>query len=149
MKFKAEIYKIGINPVVDPPDSVLEAVFDQAGKSKGSIPVCGVLNGAPFTQTLVRFAGEWRLYINGEMLSASGLKVGDVANIEIEYDPRPRDVAMPAELADALQKDKLARLAFEKLNPSRKKEISRYIGSLKSAEARARNVERVLKQLRA
>ena len=45
-RFKANIYKIGINPVVDPPDKILRAIFTQAGKNKGPIPVRGRLNGA-------------------------------------------------------------------------------------------------------
>ncbi len=103
VKFAATIYKIGINPVVDPPGKVLSALFAQAGKDKGPIPVCGHLNGAEFIQTLVKYRGVWRLYINGEMLKASGLNVGDTANVEIEFDPRPRQTPMPLKFAKALR----------------------------------------------
>src|SRR5688572_4367877 len=121
MKFRAEIFKIGINPVVDVPADVLDLVFEQAGRSKGPIPVHGSLNGAPYVQTLVKYRAAWRLYINGEMLTASGLKVGDMANVEIAYDPHPREVAVPARLKDALSGNEMARSAFEKLTPSRQK----------------------------
>jgi hypothetical protein len=60
-KFSATIYKIGINPVVDPPDGVMTAIFAAAGRRKGPIPVRGRLNGAEFVQTLVRYRGAWRL----------------------------------------------------------------------------------------
>ena len=131
-KFRAAIYKIGINPVVDPPEDVLQALFEQAGKSKGPIPVCGRLNGAEFIQTLVKYQGAWRLYINDPMLKASGLKVGDTAHVEIEYDPRQRNVPMPKKFALALSKNKIAKEAFDSLPPSRQKEILRYLGSLKT-----------------
>lgn len=147
-KFSATIYKIGINPVVDPPDRAMQAIFKSAVRSKGAIPVRGKLNGAEFIQTIVKYKGAWRLYINGPMLKDSRLAVGDTANIEIDFDPRSRDVALPSELAKALRKDKRASTAFESLSPSRRKEISRYIGSLKTAEAVAKNVERVIKHLR-
>src|SRR4029453_4928524 len=104
-KFTSVIYRLGINPVVDPPEDVLQALFAQAGRSKGPIRVCGKLNEAEFVQTLVRYKGAWRLYINGQMLTDSGLKGGDSAEIEIVFDPRPRDVPMPEELKAALQRD--------------------------------------------
>lgn len=146
--FSQAIYKIGINPVVDPPDDVLASVFEQAGKSKGPIPVCGKLNGAEFIQTLVKYQGAWRLYINGEMLKASGLKVGDTAKVEIEYDPRPRDVPVPRQFSRALEKDKSARSAYAELSPSRQKEILRYLDSLKSADSLNKNIERIMRHLR-
>jgi hypothetical protein len=147
MRFSADIYKLGINPVVDPPGDVLDAVFEQAGRSTGAIPVCGRLNGAAYLQTLVKYVGAWRLYINGEMLKASGLQVGDTADIEIDFDPRPRTVPMPPMLQNALSKNKAAGAAFERLTPSRQKEILRYLGSLKTDESLRRNVEKVIVQL--
>src|SRR5688572_17250242 len=107
--FTAQIHKIGINPVVDPPDDVLAELFAQAGRSKGPIPVRGKVNGARYLQTLVKYGGAWRLYINGKMLKESGLKVGDEARIEIEFDPKPREVAMSRALVTALRKDKSAK----------------------------------------
>lgn len=147
LKFSAKIYKIGINPVVDPPDRVLSAIFRQAAKDKGPIPVRGVLNGAEFTQTLVKYAGAWRLYINGPMLKDSGLEVGDLAKIEIEFDPRPREEPMPPKLKAELRKNANARKAFEQLPPSRRKEILRYINSLRSDDSIDRNIARVISQL--
>ena len=148
VKFTRTIYKIGINPVVDPPDDVLNAIFEQARRSKGPIPVCGLVNGAEFIQTLIKYQGAWRLYINGPMLKASGLKVGDTANVEIEFDPRPRETPVPPTFAKALKQDTIAKAEYEKLSPSRKKEILRYLGFLKSEESLDRNIERVLAHLR-
>lgn len=147
-RFSEEIFKIGINPVVDPPDEVLQTIFEQAGRSKGPIQVRGKLNGADFIQTLVKYQGAWRLYINGEMLKASDTKLGDTVKIEIEFDPRPRETPMPPQFAKALKNDKTAKAEFEKLPPSRQKEILRYLGFLKSEESLARNVKRVIKHLR-
>ncbi len=147
LKFSGMIYKIGINPVVDPPDDVLSSIFKQARRSKGPIPVCGRVNGADYIQTLVKYAGAWRLYINGEMLGASGLKVGDIADIEIEFDSRPRLMPMPVQLEKALENDLAAKDAFEKLPLSRQKEILRYLSSLKTAAVIDKNIERITRQL--
>ena len=147
-RFSATIYKLGINPVVDPPEHVLTAVFEQAGRVKGPIAVRGELNGTAFRQTLVKYSGAWRLYINGVMLKASGVKVGDSVRVDIEFDPSPPEVAMPLALERALRRDPVARMAFEKLVPSRQKEIVRYIGSLKSDDSIVRNVDKVIRRLR-
>lgn len=147
-RFTAKIYKLGINPAVDPPEEVLSALFESAGKEKGPIPVRGKIDGAEFTQTLVKFQGGWRLYVNGEMMKASGTKVGDEIAVEIEFDPRPRDVPMPVRLRDALKFDKKAKIAFAELPPSRQKEIFRYINSLRTEESIARNIEKILQQLK-
>ena len=147
-RFTAKIYKLGSNPVVDPPDNVLEAIFVQAAKSKGPIPVRGKLNGADFVQTLVKYQGAWRLYINGPMLASSGLNVGDIAKVQIEFDPDPRDVPMSPELKKALINDKEARKNFDQLSPSRRKEILRYLASLKSRESIQKNVDRIIRHLK-
>ena len=147
VKFRGKIFKIGINPVIDPPPHALKILFEKAGRSKGPIPVSGKLNGAEFVQTLVKYAGDWRLYINAGMLGDSGLQVGDFADVEIEYDPRPRDVPVPRLLADALRKDKDARIAFDRLAPSRRKEIYRYLGSLKTDVSIRKNIDRFISHL--
>lgn len=148
MNFSATVEIIGINPFVEPPESVLSAIFEQAGRTKSPIPVRGRINGAAFVQTLVRFKGRWRLYINGPMLKGTGLKVGDRADMEIDFDPRPRETPVPPEFSKALRADSVARREFGKLTPSRQKEILRYLGNLKTEEFRKRNIERVLKHLR-
>lgn len=148
LRFRAAIYKIGINPVVDPPEDVLQGLFEAVGREKGPIPVRGKIDGAEFVQTLVKYQGLWRLYVNGEMLRASGLKVGDTAEVEIEHDSGPRNVPMPAKLKVALDRDKQAKIAFAALRPSRRKEIFRYINSLRTEQSIARNVEKILQQLK-
>ena len=146
--FTARIKKLGINPVVDPPEAVLVEIFRQAGRTKGPIPVRGTMNGAEFIQTLVKYKGSWRLYLNARMLKESDTKVGDTVSIEVAFDPRPREVTVPKSLEDALRSDQEARAAFERLSPSRRKEINRYIGSLKTDESVDRNVAKIIRHLR-
>jgi hypothetical protein len=145
--FSAQIFKIGINPYVLLPEPVLRSLFKQAGKDKGAIPVRGSLNGNSFTQTLVKYSGKWRLYLNTPMRKAAGIDVGDTAKVKIEYDQVPRIVAMHPKLKQALVKNKKAKTAFGNLTPSRQKEILRYIGSLKSDESVITNIEKVIKNL--
>lgn len=145
--FSAKIYKIGINPYVNLPASVLHELFRRSGKNKGPIPVRGRLNGKEFTQTLVKYSGKWRLYLNTPMRKVAGVNVGDIAKVSIEFDPAPRVTRLPLKLMQALAKNKKAKIAFERLTPSRRKEIMRYIGHLKTDESVVRNVGKVIQHL--
>src|SRR5690606_16986157 len=62
--FTAKLELIGINPFVFVPETILKIIFEQAGKSKGYVPIRGTVNGNSYIQTLVKYKGEWRLYIN-------------------------------------------------------------------------------------
>lgn len=145
--FSQVIFKLGINPCVVPPPDVLEYVFKQAKKRSGPIPVRGTINGTQYIQTLVKFGGHWRLYINGVMLKAAKLKVNDVASITIEYDPSDRTVLPHPEFAKILARDPRAIAAFNELPPSRQKEINRYLNTLKTDSIRTKNIGKVMDHL--
>ena len=145
--FSAKIQKIGVNPYVLLPSPVLKKIFLKSKKSKGPNPVRGTLNGNKFIQTLVKFSGKWRLYLNTPMRRTSGIDVGDMANFKIEFDPKPRTIPMHPGLEKDLKKNKKAKAVFEKLPPYRRKEIIRYISFLKTEESVIRNVAKVIRHL--
>src|SRR5689334_3651291 len=100
-KFTAEI-DIGINPFVFVPDEIRNGIFTQAGRDKGPIPVCGTLKGNEYKQTLVKYRGDWRLYINTIMLKNSPQRVGESVDITIAYDPADRTIEPHPTLLKAL-----------------------------------------------
>lgn len=142
--FKAEIAIIGINPYVSVPQEILAAVFAKADKDKGPIPVHGLINQAPYTQTLVRYAGEWRLYINTKMLKNSPKRIREAVEISIEYDPRDRTLPLHPKFEAALEKHPHAHEVFCSLTPSLRHEINRYITHLKSEAKVDENVQRAI-----
>jgi len=145
--FSAEISKIGINPYVGVPADILRSLFKKSGRTRGPIPVRGSLNKKRFKQTLVRYKGAWRLYINGPMRKAAGVDVGDQAHVKIEFDPAPRIEALDPKLVQAFAGNKAAKTAFEKLIPSRRKEILRYLNAMKTESSLERNVEKIIQSL--
>jgi len=145
--FSAKIQIIGINPYVLLPSYLLEYIFQKAGKVKGAIPVQLKINGEDFIQNLVKYSGKWRLYLNGPMRKAAGKDVGDSIEIQIDFDPRPRTTPIHPNLKKAFKENPTARKAFEKLSPSRQKEILRYINFLKSEESIDKNVQRAIAHL--
>ncbi|HEX4336817.1 MAG TPA: YdeI/OmpD-associated family protein [Polyangiaceae bacterium] len=145
--FAGRILKVGINPYLRVPAKVLASVLEKAGRDRGPIPVKGTLNGTRFRQTLVKHQGIWRLYLNTPMRQRAGLELGDVAAVTLVYDARPPKTPMNAALAAAITENAAARDAFEALTPSHKKEILRYLNSMKTEASLARNVENVLRHL--
>lgn len=141
--FSAPIHKTALNPYVDIPMRVSRAL----GR-RGYIPVKGRINRFAFRATLVPVGeGRHRLFVNGTMRRSTGVGVGDRVRITLEIDNAPRDLPVPIDLARGLR-DAGAWNAFRRAKPSDRKDILVYHTALKTAEARQRNVQRVLEHLR-
>ena len=147
IKFKAKIEIIGVNPFVFLPDTVLHQIFIQAGKNKGKIPVRIKIDGHEFTQTLIKWSGSWRLYLNTPMRKAAKKDVGDVASFEIAYDPLERTVSMHPKFEKALLENTEAKKVFDSLRPSLQLEVNRYFSFLKTESSVDRNVTKAIQFL--
>ena len=145
--FTARIQKIGINPYVLLPAAVLKSIFNKAGKYKGAVPVKLKIGTKDFIQNLVKYSGKWRLYLNAPMRNAAGKEVGDLITVQIDFDLKPRTTPIHPKLKQALKENKQAKLAFDKLSPSRQKEILKYINFLKSEESVDKNVQKTISAL--
>ena len=145
--FSAKIQIIGVNPYVLLPSTLLKYIFKKAGRDKGAIPIQLKIGGKSFIQNLVKYSGKWRLYLNGPMRKAAGKDVGDTMEIQIDFDAKPRMTPMHPKLKKALKENKEAKTVFEKLSPSRQKEILRYINFLKSEDSVDRNIKRAISHL--
>jgi hypothetical protein len=118
---------------------------------KKPMPVCVRINGLPKKAWHINMMpvgnGSFYLYLHGEARKVSETKVGDKVNVEVWFDETYKSGPahpMPPELKAALDKHAKARKGWEELIPSRQKEILRYLASLKSSEAKARNIEKAL-----
>ena len=93
--FTATIGILGVNPYVLVPKRHLENLFEAAGRDRGPFPITVNLAGKSYKQTLVRFQGDWRLYLNTPMRKVANKQVGDRVALTVEYDPLPRIERMP------------------------------------------------------
>lgn len=143
-QFEATLEIIGINPFVYVPEEILYYIFEKAGKDRGQLPICGMINGVPYQQTLVRYDGDWRLYINTSMLKNSPKRIGERVTMTIDYDTSDRSVFAHPKWIEALSNNQEAQHAFEKLSPSLQKEIVRYFTFLKTEESIDRNIVRAI-----
>jgi hypothetical protein len=94
--------------------------------------------------------GTFRLYLNGDIREATGVGVGDMATFEVQFDRAYRNGPLhpiPPWFKDKLERNRLAKRGWERLTPSRQKEILRYFARLKSPEAKERNLRRALSAL--
>ncbi len=142
--FYAKIEIIGINPFVYVPENILKSIFIQANKDKGHIPIKGTINDNPYKQTLVKYIGEWRLYINTSMLKNSPKRIGEVIELTVLFDQESREIEMPNEFANALELNKEANLIFEQLSNARKQDIVRNLVKLKTKESLEKNIARAI-----
>lgn len=144
LSFEAKLEIIGINPFVYLPQEALSEILKRAKKEKGKIPVKGRVNNIDYTQTLLRYKGEWRLYINTKMLKNSPQRIGELLQITIQIDTETRIITPHPQLMQALQNNSVAEKKFNELTPSLKLEIIKYISFLKTEESINRNVEKAI-----
>ena len=143
-EFPAELKIIDGNPFVDVPDEILSALFGEAEKSTSPIPIHGTLNSKPYRQTLMKYKGAWRLYVNMVMLHNSPRRIGEEVAVTVAYDPSDRTLEPHPKLVSALAENKMAQQMFDKLSPSLQHEIIRYIANLKTEKSVDRNVKRAI-----
>ncbi|MDJ0756871.1 MAG: YdeI/OmpD-associated family protein [Ardenticatenaceae bacterium] len=146
-EFQATLKIIDGNPYVDVPDEILSALLVAAEKSTSPIPIHGTLNGKPYRQTLVKFRGAWRLYVNMMMLDDSPRRIGEAVAVTVTYDPSDRTISPHPKLVRALAENEEAQQVFETLSPSLQNEIVRYIAKLKTEQSVNKNVKRAIRFL--
>jgi hypothetical protein len=147
VKFRGEILIRGVNPYV----LVSRKQADQIKTAwRKPLPVLVRVNGQPNEQWRINMMpvgdGNFYLYLHSDVRKASNTKVGDIVSIEISFDAAYRNGPQPVPewFAKALIDHPIAKNNWEKLSPSRQKEIVRYLMNLKSSEAQARNVIRAI-----
>ena len=105
------------------------------------------MDGYEFVQTLVKWKGAWRLYLNTPMRKAAQKDVGNVADFEIAYDPVKRGFPIHPKFEKALKENERAKEIFDSLRPSLQLEINRYFGFLKIEKSVDRNVTKAIQFL--
>lgn len=147
LHFKAKIYKVGINWCVDVPVRITKAMIAE----KGYIKVKGQINGFDFAKNLVPVKNKpYRLFVNLIMMKGANTALGKTASFQIEQDFKKiiRNYPMPSLLTSQLAKTNLT-TNFNSLTTARKKDILKYLNSIKTEDTLAKNIDKVIKQLQA
>jgi hypothetical protein len=126
---------------------VPEEVVTSLGSSKRP-PVRVTINGHTYRSTLASRGGQFMLPISAENRASAGVAAGDEVEVDIELDTAPREVTVPPDLAEALEREVDAKRYFEGLSYSQKQRHVLPIEQAKTAETRQRRIDKALSILR-
>ncbi len=144
MRFRATIELGGKTATgIRVPAEVIESLG--AGKRP---PVSVTIKGHTYRSTIAVMGGAYMLSVSSENRESAGVAAGDEVDIDIEVDHEPREVTVPADLADALACEEEAKRFFDGLSYTQQLLYVTWIESAKKAETRERRVTEAVAKLR-
>jgi hypothetical protein len=143
MRFRATVFlggKTATGIVV--PEEVL------AGLGGGKRPkVTVTINGYSYRSTIAPYGGQLLLPLSAENRTGAGVAAGDDVDVDVELDTAPREVAVPADLAQALDTDPVAAAFFAGLSFTNQRVYVQWIEDAKKPETRTARVTKAVEQL--
>jgi hypothetical protein len=143
MKLHAELQAAGGSKTGFQVPDDLVTVLGGGGRPKVKVTV----NGHEFRTSIARMGGSFWLGVSSERRAASGLRAGDMVDVEIVLDTEERTVEVPGDLAQALAAEPAAKAFFDGLSPSKKQWHVLQVTSAKTAETRDRRVTKSVEML--
>jgi uncharacterized protein YdeI (YjbR/CyaY-like superfamily) len=86
--------------------------------------------------------------VSAENRKSAGLAAGDEVDVDIEVDTEPREVTVPPDFAEALDRQPDARRSFDGLSYSHKLRHVLSIEDAKTVETRQRRIDKAVGNLR-
>ena len=144
MRFRSVVWLGGTTATGIP---VSEEVVEGLGRGKRP-PVRVTINGHTYRTTVAVRGGEFMIPISAENREGAGVAAGDEVDVDLELDLEPREVTVPRDFAEALDRDADARRSFDGLSYSKKQRFVLPIEGAKTAETRRRRIAKALDELR-
>ena len=142
VKYKTTIVQTGNNTGIHVPDNILEKL------NGGRKPLVKVtLNGYTYRSAVGKMNDKFMISLSSENRKNANVKGGDTLEVKVALDTEARTVELPIELQVALNKNKTAKAAFEKLAPSRKKAVVLSVMEAKTEETRMRRIDKAINEL--
>ena len=116
---------------------------------KARAPVVITVNGFSFRSTVSVYGGQSLVGLRTDYRKAAKVEIGEMITITLEPDDKPREVAVPKDLAAALKRKKGAAAGWEKLSFTHRREHVEAIEGAKKPETRARRIEKAIEMLEA
>ncbi len=119
-----------------------------AGLGQGKRPPVRVtIRGHTYRSSVAVMGGDFMVGISAENRATAGVAAGDELDVDIELDTEPREVSVPADLADALGRDPAAKRSFDQLSYSGKQRYVLPITGAKTPETRQRRIAKAISDL--
>lgn len=144
LAFRAELVSAGPAAAVVLTDEQVA----ELGEGAKRFPVLARVNGYEWRTSVMRMRGESVVGLNREVREGAGVRAGDTVDVELSLDTSPREVELPPALAAALDGDPEARVAYERLAFTHRKEFARWVAEAKRDETRERRVAAALAMIR-
>ena len=110
-------------------------------------PVKVWVNGVEHRSTIHRYGGKYMMAVPKRFRNAAGIKAYDTITVEMERDREERIIEPPKDLAKALKENKDAKVVWEKMSYTHKKEYAMAIEDAKRPETRARRIGKTIEEL--
>ncbi|SEC22660.1 YdeI/OmpD-associated family protein [Paenibacillus sp. GP183] len=144
MRFRAIILLSGKSATgIQVPDEVVASL----GTSKKP-PVRVTIGGHTYRSTVASMGGKYMIPVSAEHRMSAGVAAGDELDVDIELDTEPREVIIPPDFSNVLDRDADAKRFFDGLSYSNKLRFVLSIEEAKTAETRQRRIDKALSMLR-
>jgi hypothetical protein len=148
VRFRATIEQSGKTATgIQVPEEVVQAL------GSGRRPAVKVtVNGYTYRSTVAVLDGRYMVGVSAEHRAGAGVAGGDEVDVDIDLDTAPREVAVPADLAAALETEPEARRTFDGLSYSNRSWHVLQVEGARTDETRQRRIAKsvdILKQGRA
>jgi hypothetical protein len=125
------------------PDDVMAALA--AGKAP---KVAVTINGHTWRSSVATVSGEPMIGVSEAVRNVTGVRGGDTVEVDLVLDTAPRTVAVPDDLAAALDAVPAARTTFDGLSYSNQRFWVEPIEAAKAEDTRRRRIEKAVATLR-
>jgi hypothetical protein len=144
MKFRAVIHQSGKTATgIDIPDAVV------AGLGTSKRPAVRVTIGDyTYRTTVASIGGVYKIPVSAAVREEAGVAAGDVVEVNIELDNEPREVTVPDDFAEALDREPGAKQFFGGLSYSNQRRFVLNIEDAKTPETRQRRIDKAIDKLR-
>jgi hypothetical protein len=116
--------------------------------TRARVPVRGTINGFPFRSSIFPLGeGKHYMVVNKAVRAGAKVKGGEMISVVMERDDEPRVITPPEDFARALNANREAKAAWEKLSYSHQKEYAGAIAEAKKPETRTRRIEKAVAEL--
>jgi hypothetical protein len=117
------------------PADVIEALG--AGKRPA---VCATVKGYTHRTRIAVYGGKYYLAFRRDIRARAQLEPGEEVDLTLELDEAPREVELPPDFAALLEADPEARMRYDGLSFTHRKEYVDWLQSAKRAETRQRRL---------
>jgi hypothetical protein len=143
MKFRTTLLQSGKTAVgIQVPNEVVEALG--AGKRP---PVRVTINGYTYRNTIAVMGGVFMVGVSAENREKASVAGGQQVEVDIELDTQPRELSLPPDFTDALDRQPEARRAFDTLSYSRQQALVVPILQARTPDTRQRRIDKALTAL--